>query len=61
MIDYEKLARRAQDRSENQGDYWDKAAEFLRTIPRRAAITWGTVRQRNWLHGLVQDLKEPWE
>ncbi|MFH1571956.1 MAG: hypothetical protein ABIL09_28460 [Gemmatimonadota bacterium] len=52
------LAHRAQERSTDQGDYWDKAAAFLRGLFTRKGLS---LREHNWLAQLKADLTEPWE
>jgi|26BtaG_2_1085354.scaffolds.fasta_scaffold07013_2 hypothetical protein len=59
-IDLHELADRAADKSEEEGDYWARAAEFLRQVGARG-IEGLTRKQKNWLHGLRQDLAQPWE
>ena len=58
MIDIDTLIKRCRDRSEEEGDYWDGSAKFLATI-RRLTRAQLSQKQRNWLHGLRQDLWEP--
>lgn len=58
MADIDILIKRCRKRSEDEGDYWDRSARFLAAIRNtpRAGLS---QKQRNWLHGLRQDLWEP--
>lgn len=49
------LAHRAAERSNETGDYWDRAAAFLSDLRPRRDLT---KREHNWLSQLRQDLTE---
>ena len=54
----EDLAARAIERSEEPGDYWDRAFQFLSGIVDTTVST-RTRKQQNWLVDLRLELTEP--
>ena len=58
MITNDDLARRAKERSEEPGDYWDRSARFLRSIWCMEVLTRS---QWNWRSQLRAELTEAWE
>jgi len=43
-----------------ENPYWEKAYQFVMDV-REKPLDSLTLRQRNWLVGILDDLKGPWE
>ena len=54
----EFIGRLEARKDENQ--YWEKAHQFVMDV-REKPLDSLTLKQRNWLMGILDDLKEPWE
>jgi hypothetical protein len=60
VTDLKALAERAKRLSVHSGDYWDRSADFLiESVDRPMAKM--TLKQRNWLSQLKQELRNPWD
>ena len=59
MLPLKELVKRAEERSLNS-DYWKSAAQFLKEVE-AVPMAELSLKQRNWLHAIRQDLREPWE
>lgn len=44
----------------DKNSYWEKAHQFVMDV-REKPLDSLTLKQRNWLVGVLDDLKEPWE
>ena len=44
----------------HKNPYWEKAYQFVMDV-REKPLDSLTLKQRNWLVGILDDLKEPWE
>ena len=60
MLSVDELIQRARSRCLERGDYFDRSADFLVSI-QNVPVGQLSHRQKQWLHGLKQDLRESWE
>lgn len=62
MVDFATLAERAAEKIETPDDYWSKATAFLQELADgERSVRSLSLDQKNWLHGLRQDLSQPWD